>query len=93
MYEYANDQDKATIQPESVADVPAFGESEEESDSDTELHNEMTRLLLDGGKKKLEAGNSRGAERLLLNSLQRVAAPGMAQGRSIAIQLEAIELL
>ena len=79
--------------PESVADVPAaLEETDGGSDSDADLENEMTRLLLKSSKQKLSEGNSKAAEKMLRNCLGRLAVTRLP-GREevISLRLDVVE--
>jgi uncharacterized protein YoxC len=93
VYEYEETVVQAP-RPESIADVPAFGEADSGADSDAELENEMMRLLVDRGKQKLAAGDTQGAEKMLHNCLSRTTATGRtAKNEQGRIRLEAVEHL
>ncbi|RFU27249.1 hypothetical protein B7463_g9089, partial [Scytalidium lignicola] len=66
-------QGKTAVQGESLRHSGDIGESDHaDSDSDTELEVEIFYALLQQGKKRLDAEDFRGAERLLRNCLKRV---------------------
>lgn len=92
IYEY--DEAASRAPPQSVADVPTLGESDNGSDSDVDLEDEMTRLLLDTGKQKLAAGDSKGGERMLRNCLRRVEITGANRApEKTSIHLDVIVIL
>lgn len=96
VYEFKDEQGWASVPEMPFPDSQAAqlqGEGEEDVDSDTDLQNEMTRLMLDRGKQRLAAGSHQAAEKLLLRSLDRLGIPGMKNRRAVEMQLEITEAL
>lgn len=59
--------------PQSIADVPDIDGSEESSDSDVDLENEITNVLLENGKQRLAAGDTKNAEKMFCKCLVRLS--------------------
>lgn len=98
VYSYVDAEYGPGAPPESVAEVPALDndaldDDDGSVDSDTELQNDMTRLLLDSGKRKLANGSFRDAERVLLNSLDKSRTASAENKQGTKMQLEAMDTL
>ena len=60
------------LEPAFQPNIPTLGESGEVSDSDSDIENEMVKVLFKNGKRHKEKGDLKTAERLFRNCLTRL---------------------
>lgn len=91
VYEY--DETALQAPPQSVADVPAFGASDQSSD-ESDLEQEIVEVLFTNAKQKLATGDQKAAERMFKNCLSRMSTNELRQGtKQIAKYLDIVDHL
>lgn len=81
------------VAPQSVADVPAIYESEETSDTDSDLENEISELLLKKGKQQFADGDLTGAEKMFRLCLRRLPERHSSLSNSVKHSQKAMDVL